>query len=84
VPFEYVPDFVVEAETRNYLVETKARGDMKDAEVLAKAEAATRWCRHATEYAVGNGGKPWHFLLVPHDEIEESRYLRDFERYKRS
>jgi len=81
---EYVPDFVVEAEARNYLVETKARGDMKDPEVLAKAEAAARWCRHATEYAVGNGGKPWQFLLVPHDEIEESRYLRDFERFVRS
>ena len=35
---EYVPDFVVEAEARNYLVETKARGDMQDPEVLAKAE----------------------------------------------
>jgi type III restriction enzyme len=57
---------------------------MKDSEVLAKAEAATRWCRHATEYSVGNGGKPWQFVLVPHDEIEESRYLRDFERFQRS
>jgi type III restriction enzyme len=55
---------------------------MKDPDVLAKA--ATQWCRHATEYAVGNGGKPWQFLLVPHDDIEESRYLRDFERFARS
>jgi type III restriction enzyme len=81
---EYVPDFVVEAAARNYLVETKARGDMQDPEVLAKAEAAAQWCRHATEYAVGNGGKPWHFLLVPHDEVQESRYLGDFERFERS
>jgi type III restriction enzyme len=80
---EYVSDFVVEAATKIYMVETKARGDMQDADVLAKAEAATQWCRHATEYAVGNGGKAWQFLLVPHNEIEESRYLRDFERFER-
>jgi len=81
---EYVPDFVVEAANKIYMVETKARNDMKDLEVLAKVEAATKWCRHATEYTVGNGGKPWQFLLIPHDEISESRSLRDFERFSRS
>jgi type III restriction enzyme len=38
---EYVPDFVVEAADKTYMVETKARNDMKDLEVLAKVEAAT-------------------------------------------
>jgi hypothetical protein len=28
------------------------------ARVLAKAEAAIEWCRHATEYAVGYGAEP--------------------------
>jgi type III restriction enzyme len=81
---EYVADFVIETgDNKIYMAETKARNDMKDPEVLAKAEAATKWCRHATGYAAGNGGKPWHFLLIPHDEISESRSMRDFERFAR-
>ena len=78
---EYIPDFVIESTNKVYMAETKARTDMKDPEVLAKAEAATQWCRHATEYAVGHGAKPWQFLLIPHDEISESRGIRDFERF---
>ena len=81
---EYVPDFVVEAADKITMVETKARNELKDPEVLAKVEAATQWCRHATQYAAGNGGKPWQFLLIPHDELSEARSLRDFERFARS
>jgi len=80
---EYNPDFVAEAEQTIYMVETKARDAMNDAQVLAKAEAAARWCAQASEYMLANGGKPWVYLLIPHDEINESRQLRDFERFKR-
>jgi type III restriction enzyme len=78
---EYVPDFVAETATRIYMVETKARGDLADTGVQAKADAAVQWCRHASEYAKDHGGKPWDYLLIPHDEINESRRLRDFERF---
>ena len=27
------------------------------------------------------GGKPWHYLLIPHDEITEALRLRDFLRF---
>lgn len=78
---EYVPDFVVEDERQLYLVETKARTDIESAEVKAKAAAATRWCEHASQYAIQVGTKPWRYLLIPHDEIEESRKLVDFLRF---
>jgi type III restriction enzyme len=64
-----------------YQVETKARDALKDAEVQAKADAACKWCGHASDYARGHGGKPWRYLLIPHDEINEARTLVDFERF---
>ncbi len=79
---EYVPDFVAETADAIYMVETKARSDMGDSEVKAKSEAAMRWCRHASQYAEQHGvNKPWLYLVVPHDEINESRRLEDFSRF---
>ena len=78
---EYVPDFVAEAADAIYMVEIKARTDVKDDEVQAKADAAAKWCSHASDYARDNGGKAWTYLLIPHDEINESRTLKDFERF---
>ena len=78
---EYVPDFVAETDGKIYMVETKARADLNDAEVQAKADAATKWCQHATGYAQTNGNKVWVYLMIPHDEINEARRLIDFERF---
>ncbi len=78
---EYVPDFVAETNSTVYMVETKARTDLNDAEVRAKAGVATNWCQYASEYSVNNGGKPWVYLLIPHDEVNESRLLVDFSRF---
>ncbi len=78
---EYVPDFVAESADSLYMVETKARSDMNDPKVQAKARAAAQWCIHASDYAGENGGNPWRYLLIPHDEITESRQLKDFERF---
>ncbi len=79
---EYVPDFVAETEKAVFMVETKARGEMGSAEVLAKAQAAGRWCLHASTHAKEVGSKPWVYLLVPHDEIKESVQLVDFLRFQ--
>ena len=81
---EYVPDFVAEADACIYMVETKARDEMTDPEVLAKAEAAVQWCRHASGHAAEVGGKSWKYLLVPHDAVQESMRLTDFERFLRT
>ncbi len=44
-------------------------------EVLAKKEVAVRWCQRASEYARTYGGKPWKYLLIPHDAIAENMTL---------
>ena len=62
-------------------VETKARTDLADADVQAKAEAAVTWCCNATEYTLSNSGKPWVYLMITHDEINEGRPLVDFDRF---
>jgi type III restriction enzyme len=72
---EYQPDFVVETTDRIYMVETKARNEMESAEVLAKKEAALKWCGHASDHARNNGGKSWQYLLIPHDVVAENMSL---------
>lgn len=72
---EYQPDFVAETADCIYMVETKARNEMNKEEVLAKKETALKWCGHATDHALGNGGKPWQYLLIPHDLVAENMTL---------
>ncbi len=80
---EYVPDFVVETPNAIYMIEIKSKKDMQDDVVLAKANAAKEWCKHTSEYAVKNGLKPWKYLLIPHDEVDESKKFGGFERFSR-
>ena len=79
---EYIPDFVAETESFIYMVETKARADVNAQDVQAKADAAARWCKHASDYAVKVGTKPWKYLLLPHDEIVESKRITDYLRFE--
>jgi len=69
---EYQPDFVTETDNVIYMIEVKARNELNDDEVLAKKEVAVRWCKHASEYAQSYGGKPWSYLLIPHDAIADN------------
>lgn len=78
---EYQPDFVAETTDRIYMVETKARNEMDSEEVLAKKEVAVKWCGHATDHACSNGGKPWQYLLVPHDVVAENMTLAGLAQY---
>lgn len=80
---EYIPDFVAETEDSIWLVETKAGKDLKDPEVLAKADAAFEWCKHATDYALQHNGKSWRYVMIPHDEVAESKKLADFLRFEK-
>ncbi|UOG92917.1 MAG: DEAD/DEAH box helicase family protein [Candidatus Thiothrix sulfatifontis] len=79
---EYVPDFVAETDNVIFMVETKAKTDMEAPDVQAKADAARRWCSHASDYAREQGTKPWRYLLIPHDEVREDRQLTDFRRFQ--
>jgi len=48
---------------------------VSDAIVIAKRDAAIEWCKHATQYAQQHGGKPWKFIMIPHEAIAENRTL---------
>jgi type III restriction enzyme len=69
---EYQPDFIAETGDLIYMLEPKARNEMEDAIVLAKKDTAVKWCANASNHALSNGGKPWRYLLIPHDEIAEN------------
>lgn len=71
----YEPDFVVETITAKYLCETKRRDEMQDPVVLSKAKAAALWCDRATEHELKYGGKPWSYLLIPHDAVQHNSTL---------
>lgn len=72
----YIPDFVVETKDMKYLCEPKRASEMTDEEVLAKANAATVWCEHASRHARAHNDKPWVYLLIPHDVITENKTIR--------
>ena len=66
----YNPDFIVETKEGKFVVEVKARNEVTDADVLAKARAAIRWCAEASKLP---GSKPWSYRLIPDDDIKPGR-----------
>ncbi len=66
---EYQPDFVAETTEAIFMLEPKASNQMDDPVVLSKKESAVKWCVNASVHAKSHGGKPWRYLLIPHDEI---------------
>jgi len=72
---DYEPDFVVEAATEKLICEPKGADRMQDPVVLAKARAAATWCKHASAHEKANHGKPWRYLLIPHDAIADNMTL---------
>ena len=71
----YHPDFVAETVDTIYMIEAKAKNQLDAPDVVAKKEAAVSWCKNASEYSKSKGGKPWVYLLVPHDAIAENMTL---------
>jgi type III restriction enzyme len=65
----YEPDFVVETKDRILICEIKAENELADPMVQAKAAAATKWCRAASDHAASNAGKPWEYVLITDDQI---------------
>ncbi len=72
---EYQPDFVAETEEMIYMLEPKSRDEVDDPQVLTKKEAAVKWCQNASDYKLNHGGKPWVYVLIPHDAIAENMTL---------
>jgi type III restriction enzyme len=44
--------------------------------ITVKKNSAVRWCQNATKHAANNGGKPWKYLLIPHDAIAENMSIK--------
>jgi type III restriction enzyme len=76
---EYQPDFVAETADAIYMLEPKARNEMDDTVVAEKAKAAKLYCQQATTYNAENGGKPWKYLLIPHDAIMDNMTIKGLE-----
>ena len=68
----YEPDFIVETADAIYMVETKAATNVSTDDVQQKKAAAEEYCRHASEFTAENGGKPWRYILLPHDIIDRT------------
>lgn len=65
----YEPDFVVETAEAIYMVETKAANEVDSENVQEKARAAKEYCRAVTAWNIDNGGKPWYYSIVAHNEV---------------
>ena len=48
---EYQPDFVAETDNMLLMLEPKASNKMQGSDVLAKRDAAVKWCANASNYA---------------------------------
>jgi len=71
----YEPDFVIETTSQKLICEVKARNELADDIVQAKAKAATKWCSTANTHAVETGGKRWLYVLIPDDQVIGSSTL---------
>ncbi|MDP1548354.1 MAG: DEAD/DEAH box helicase family protein [Anaerolineales bacterium] len=71
---EYIPDFVACMDDVILMIETKKAQEVtasqeSETDVRAKAEQAVLWCKNASDYSKGVDGKPWRYLLIPHDAV---------------
>jgi type III restriction enzyme len=72
---EYQPDFVVETDSMMIMLEPKANNQLNDPIVLAKKDSAIKWCANASDHARSCNGKPWKYVLIPHNEIATNMTL---------
>ncbi len=69
---QYEPDFVVEIESKIYLVEVKGEDKLKDSGVIAKKERAIQYCKVASEWGKANSYKEWQYLFIPSQQVHEN------------
>ncbi len=71
----YEPDFVVESKDAILICEIKAQNEVDNPTVIAKAQAAVKWCKAASQHAAEHKAKPWSYLLIPDDKVMGSATL---------
>lgn len=64
---QYTPDFLVETATDKYMVEVKAKDDVRDKDVLLKKQEGELWCKYASVADADN--KKWHYRLISDEYI---------------
>jgi len=72
----YLPDFIAETEDCIYMIETKASNELMTSEVQEKAKSAVKYCKYATEFTAENNGKPWKYVLIPHDNVSKNNSFK--------
>ena len=70
----YIPDFIVKADGRYYLVETKGKGFAKQKDVESKREVAEEWIAKANE----STEVEWAYLFVLDETFDQYKGLGSF------
>lgn len=71
---QYNPDFLVETDSDKFMIEVKAKKDVKNPEVVEKAKVGIRWCEYAS--TCDPDKKKWHYYLVADEVIKEGNSLK--------
>lgn len=69
---QYEPDFVVETDTKVYLVEVKGEDKLNEPDVIAKKKRAVKYCEVVSNWGKANGYKQWEYLFIPSMQIHEN------------
>ena len=71
---QYNPDFLVETSTTKYMVEVKAKNEVKNPDVVGKAKEGIKWCKYAS--IVDFDEKPWEYKLITDEVISVGNTLK--------
>lgn len=69
---QYEPDFVVETDTKVYLVEVKGEDKLNEPDVIAKKNRAIKYCEVVSNWGKANEYKQWEYLFIPSMQIHEN------------
>ncbi|MBC1425284.1 DEAD/DEAH box helicase family protein [Listeria seeligeri] len=69
---QYVPDFVVETDSKIYLVEVKGEDKLYEPDVIAKKKRAIKYCEVVSIWGKANSYKKWEYLFIPSMKIQEN------------
>lgn len=72
----YEPDFVVELDDFNYIVEIKGEDKLENADVIAKTKRTIQYCKIASDWARVNGYKEWKYVFIPSKQVLENSSIK--------
>lgn len=71
---QYNPDFLVETPTAKYMIEVKAKNEVKNPDVVGKAKEGIKWCKYAS--IVDFDKKPWEYKLITDEVVSVGNTLK--------